>query len=343
MADQGFLVHSGRVRTSILNTMDSKASFFVGPIPVYGETVLSPMDGFSDLPFRSLARRLGSAMSYTEFVNARDVINGHPHLEQRLSFAEDERPIVFQVFDDDPAMLLRAAVLLRERQPDIIDVNMGCSAKCVSGRGAGAGLLREPEKIAEIFRTLTKELDIPVTGKIRLGWDEETLNYLDVAHIVEDNGGLLLAVHGRTRQQAYRGEANWEAIAEIKTALSIPVIGNGDVRTVADIQRMRHFTGCDAVMIARGAIGNPWIFAGLDRAEVSNAQVRETMLAHLEAMRQFYGLPQGLVFFRKHAAKYISPYGLTAEQRERLLTSQMAEDFVGLLDSLAFSADFVTI
>ncbi len=343
MADQGLLVHSGRVRTSILKTMENKANFFVGSIPVYGETILSPMDGFSDLPFRSLARRLGSAMSYTEFVNARDVINGHPHLEQRLTYAEEERPIVFQIFDDDPAMLLRAALMLRQRQPDIIDVNMGCSAKCVSGRGAGAGLLREPEKIAEIFRTLTRELDIPVTGKIRLGWDEDTLNYLDVAHIVEDNGGLLLAVHGRTKQQAYRGEANWEAIAEIKAALNIPVIGNGDVRTVADIQRMRQFTGCDAVMIARGAIGNPWIFAGLDRAEVSSTQVRETVLAHLEAMLKFYGPQHGLVFFRKHAAKYISPYGLSDEQRERLLTSQTAEDFVGLLDSLAFKPDLIAV
>ena len=319
--------------------MDRKARFFVGSIPVFGETILSPMDGFSDLPFRSLARRLGSAMSYTEFVNARDVVSGHPYLEPRLTYSEEERPIVFQIFDDDPALLLRAALILRQRQPDIIDVNMGCSAKTVSGRGAGAGLLREPAKIAEIFRTLTKELDIPVTGKIRLGWDEDNLNYLDVAHIVEDNGGQLVAVHGRTKHQAYRGEANWEAIAEIKAALSIPVIGNGDVRTIADIQRMRQFTGCDAVMIARGAIGNPWIFAGLDRAEVSSEQVRETMLAHLQAMRDFYGDEEGLKRFRKHASKYISPYELSAEQRDQLLTCEVAEDFVSLLDLLAFGEE----
>jgi nifR3 family TIM-barrel protein len=319
--------------------VENKASFFVGNIPVYGETILSPMDGFSDLPFRALARRLGSAMSYTEFVNVRDVVSGHPYLEPRLTFTEEERPIVFQIFDDDPALLLRAALILRQRQPDIIDVNMGCSAKTVAGRGAGAGLLRSPEKIAEIFLTLSRELDIPVTGKIRLGWDNDSLNYLDVAHIVEDNGGQLLAVHGRTKQQAYRGEANWEAIAQIKAALRIPVIGNGDVRTVADIRRMRQFTGCDAVMIARGAIGNPWIFAGLDRQQVSTAQVRETMLAHLQAMRAFYGAEEGLKRFRKHASKYISPYGLSAEQRGQLLTSQTAEDFTVLLDSQAFGAE----
>lgn len=316
----------------------AEASFHIGSIPIYGRAILSPMDGFSDLPFRSMARRLGSAMSYTEFVNAMDVVNGHPHLHERLTFSADERPVTFQIFDDDPQRLLRAALILRERNPDIIDVNMGCSAKCVSGRGAGAGLLREPAKIAEIFSTLTRELDIPVTGKIRLGWDDDTLNYLDVARIIEDNGGKLLAVHGRTKQQAYRGAANWDAIAQIKAALRIPVVGNGDVRTMADIGRMREHTGCDAVMIARGAIGNPWIFAGLDRHEVSTDQVRETMLGHLESMLAFYGEQRGLILFRKHAARYISPYGLDPEQRERLLTSETPQDFALLLDELALGA-----
>jgi nifR3 family TIM-barrel protein len=315
--------------------MNDLPSFHIGNIPVYGRTILSPMDGFSDLPFRSLARQLGSAMSYTEFVNAIDVINGHLYLEDRLTYLEEERPIAFQIFDDDPQRLLQAALILRERNPDIIDVNMGCSARAVAGRGAGAGLLREPRKIAEIFRSLSSALDIPITGKIRLGWDDASLNYLDVARIVEDNGGSLVAVHGRTKQQAYRGGANWKAIAEIKAALHIPVIGNGDVRQVADIQRMLDFTGCDAVMIGRGAIGNPWIFAGLDREEVGLAQVRETVLGHLESMLQFYGTERGLVLFRKHASRYISSFGLTNQQRENLLTSEKPADFIGLLESLA--------
>ncbi len=313
----------------------NKPTFHIGSIPIYGEAILSPMDGFSDLPFRSMARRLGSAMSYTEFVNAMDVVNTHPHLDERLTYLEEERPIAFQIFDDDPERLLRAALILRERDPDIIDINLGCSAKCVSGRGAGAGLLREPQKIGAIFSTLNKELDIPVTGKMRLGWDDDSLNYLDVAKIIQDNGGKALAVHGRTKQQAYRGEANWDAIAEVKAALTIPVIGNGDVRVVADIDKMINYTGCDAVMIARGAIGNPWIFAGLDRADVLNEQVRETMLAHLDSMLDFYGPDRGIILFRKHAARYISPYGLSPEQREQLLTSETAGDFAALLDELA--------
>ena len=317
--------------------MNDSPSFHIGNVPVYGRTILSPMDGFSDLPFRSLARRLGSAMSYTEFVNAMDVISNLPKLEERLTYSEDERPIVFQIFDDAPERLLRAALILRELDPDIIDINMGCSAKTVAGRGAGAGLLRAPEKIAAIFRMLTRELDIPVTGKIRMGWDDENLNYIEVAKIVEGNGGSLIAVHGRTKQQAYRGDANWKAIAEIKTAVKIPVIGNGDVRMAADVQRMLEFTGCDAVMIGRGAIGNPWIFAGLDREEVSGDEVRETMLLHLEAMLQFYGAARGLVLFRKHASRYITPFGLSNEQREQLLRCEKPEEFISLLESLATS------
>jgi tRNA-dihydrouridine synthase B len=317
-----------------MKTMESIPSFLIGSVPVYGRTILSPMDGFSDQPFRSLARKLGSAMSYTEFVNAMDVVNGHSYLEERLRFLEDERPIVFQIFDDDTERLLKAAMILRKRNPDIIDVNMGCSAKTVAGRGAGAGLLRDPHKIADIFSRLTRELDIPVTGKIRIGWDDESLNYLEVAKAVEENGGSLIAVHGRTKQQAYRGEANWEAIAEVKAAVSIPVIGNGDVRKAADIDRMLEYTGCDAVMIGRGAIGNPWIFAGLDREDVTFDQVRGTMLAHLASMLEFYGAERGLILFRKHASRYISPFGLTGEQRENFLTCERPEEFIGLVDSL---------
>ena len=309
--------------------------FWVRDLPIYGRSILSPMDGFSDLPFRSIARELGSAMSYTEFVNALDVLNGHPHLEQRLSYLEMERPIVFQIFDDDPARLLKAAQILRERNPDMIDINMGCSARTVSGRGAGAGLLREPKKIARIFRTISKALDIPITGKIRIGWDDEHLNYLEVAQIVEDNGGALLAVHGRTKEQAYRGQSNWEAIAEIKDQLSIPVIGNGDVRVVADIDRMRASTGVDGVMIARAAIGNPWIFARKDRETVNENEVRNMMLAHLIKMKDYYGSDLGLVLFRKHAARYLSPYRLEKEARRQFLTSRTEKEFLAVFENLA--------
>lgn len=314
--------------------MQDNSVFHVAHIPVYGDTILSPMDGYSDRPFRGLVRRIGSSMSYTEFVNAKDVIIGHPKLEKRLHFEEWERPVVFQLYGEESDQILKAAQIVRERNPDIIDVNMGCPAKKISNRGAGAGLLRTPDKIAEIFQKLTKYLDVPITGKIRLGWDDESRNYLEVAKIVEDNGGQLLAVHGRTKEQRYRGEADWDAIAEIKQDLSIPVIGNGDVRRVEDIQRMKDHTGVDGVMIARAAIDNPWIFAGQNREEVTDEQVRETMVSHLTRNVDFYGPELGVVIFRKFANKYITPYRLDRDLRTQLLTSKSQEDFMVVLDQI---------
>lgn len=318
-------------------------NFWVGNIPVYGDLILSPMDGYSDLPFRSLARRLGSAMSYTEFINAIDVLQGHPHLERKLTFLESERPVVYQVFDDDPDRLIKAVLKLRPRNPDIIDINMGCSAHCVSGRGAGAGLLRTPGKIAKIFDRLSKEVDLPITGKIRLGWDDTSLNYLETARIIEENGGKLIAVHGRTKMQGYTGSADWDAIAAVRQVVSIPVIANGDVKTVADIEKIKGQTGCSAVMIARAAIGNPWIFARLDREQVPPDLLRDTMLQHLDSMRSFYGPESGLVFFRKYAARYLAPFHLTGDLRQTLMTSQTKEEFLGLLDQVISLGERTTL
>lgn len=308
--------------------------FHVGPVPVYGDLILSPMDGFSDLPFRLMCRELGSAMSYTEFINALDILNAHPRIEQKFAYMPEERPVVFQIFDNDVERLLEAALRLQERQPDVIDINLGCSDRSVSGRGAGAGLLRTPLKVARIFKTLSSSLDVPVSGKIRLGWDEDCRNYLLIARIIEENGGTALAVHGRTKSQGYGGKADWDAIAEIKSALSIPVIGNGDVRKVADIERIKAHTLCDAVMIGRGAIGNPWIFSGLDRDQVPLEQVRFTMLRHLDRMLEFYEGDYGLVLFRKHASRYLSSLPLTRSQRKRLFEAKRPQEFSELLDSL---------
>lgn len=308
--------------------------FHIRSVPVYGDLILSPMDGYSDLPFRSLCRSLGSAMSYSEFTSTSDVLSGHQRARRKLAYLPEERPVVFQLFDHDPQNLLEAALRLQELQPDIIDINMGCSDKAVSGRGAGAGLLRSPLTIARIFRTLSTALEVPVTGKIRLGWDDNCRNYRLVARIIEENGGALVAVHGRTRQQAYGGNADWEAIAEVVQAVSIPVIGNGDVRTPADADMMLEYTGCAAVMIGRAAIGNPWIFSRLERSQVTPGQLRQVVHQHLRLSLNFYGESQGLILFRKHANRYISPLRLPEELRKRLLTAQTPAEFMSLLDEI---------
>jgi tRNA-dihydrouridine synthase len=194
--------------------------------------------------------------------------------------------------------------------------------------------MRTPLKVARIFRKLSRALEIPVTAKIRLGLDADCLTYKLIARIVQEEGGQLLAIHARTRKQGYYGQANWDAVAEVAQSLSIPVIGNGDVKTVADIERMKVHTGCAGVMIGRAAVSNPWIFSRLDREQVSAAQVRELMLRHLARSLDFYGPARGLKLFRKYAANYLSPYGLSKEQRQKLLTREKPEAFLTLLDEI---------
>ncbi|MCE1253210.1 MAG: tRNA-dihydrouridine synthase [Anaerolineae bacterium] len=317
------------------DTMDKPIQFKVGAVAVYGKAILAPMDGYSDLPFRVLARELGSAMSYSEFINAKDIIYARrPGYEKRLEFLEEERPVVYQIYDEDPERMIKAAIKLQERGADILDVNMGCPAKSVSARGAGSGLLKSPEKIAAIFKGLTAALNIPITGKIRLGWDDNNLNYLEIARIIEDNGGKMLAVHGRTRLQGYRGEANWEAIAEIKRQVSIPVIGNGNVRLAGDIQKMMDYSGCDGVMIGRAARLNPWMFSGYERWEAPQELVYQSAKRHLDLCISHYSADYGLILFRKFIKSYTSIYDIDAETRLKLVTTQNVGEFYDLLEGL---------
>ena len=301
-------------------------AFWIGNLPILGDLILAPMDGYSDMPFRRLARELGSAMSYTEFINAGEVFHTHPKLEQKLQFTEFERPLVYQIYDNNEERLLEAALFLRKRNPDVIDINMGCSVPSISGRGAGAGLLRNPEKVGRIIRELVNALDIPVTAKIRLGWDPNSKNYLEVARAIEENGGKMIAVHARTKVQGYTGQAEWPAIAEIKSRAGIPIVGNGDVRSVADIERMKAETGCDGVMIGRAATTNPWLLARMDRADVPLEKVEETYQHHLAYLVEFYG-EYGVILFRKYAVRYLAPYHYSRELREDLLAAMDRVEF----------------
>jgi nifR3 family TIM-barrel protein len=319
-------------------------AFYIGDLPVFGETILSPMDGVSDWPFRSLCRRLGSAMSYTEFVRAEDVLQGRASVFKRLTYDESERPVAFQIYGDDPDEIVEAALRIRDPSfhsgqglgPDAIDLNMGCPAKSVANRGAGVGMMRTPLKIARTFRKLTAALDIPVTGKMRIGWND-CQTYKLVARIVEAEGGALIAIHGRTKEQGYGGTADWDAIAEVKAAVKIPVVGNGDVRTVADIKRMRAYTGCEAVMIGREAMANPWIFSGRDREQVPPEEVRQFMREHLKRNIEFYGEDDGQRLFRKYVAQYLLMKSLSREERRDILSKKPPEEFLAVLDEIALT------
>jgi tRNA-dihydrouridine synthase B len=308
-------------------------AFYVRDIPVYGDAILAPMDGYSDWPFRSLCRALGSAMSYTEFVKVEKILSRSKEPAKKLYFEEAERPVTFQIYGDDPDLIVKAALQVQELNPDIIDINMGCPAKTIADRGAGVGMMPTPLKIARTFRKLTSVLRVPVTGKIRLGW-EANKNYKLIARIVEENGGSLIAIHGRTKEQRYSGQADWDAIGEVKSLVRIPVIGSGDVRTVADIQRMKQHTGCDGVMIGRGAIANPWIFSGLDREQVPPEQVQKTVREHLAKSIKFYGEEDGQRLFRKYAVQYLLLRTLDREARKQILKERPSGEFLDLLNQI---------
>ena len=306
-------------------------TFRVGAVPVYGDAILAPMDGFSDWPYRSLCSALGSAMSYTEFVKAQFIVRAFEHMGTRFTYEEAERPVVFQIYGDEAGEIVEAAIRVQAMRPDIIDINMGCPSRTVANRGAGVGLMRRPLEVAHIFKKLSTVLDVPVTGKIRLGW-EDCRTYKLIARVVEENGGAAVAVHGRTKEQGYSGQADWDAIAEVKAAVKIPVIGNGDVKIAADIDRMKAYTGCEAVMIGRAAVGNPWIFSRLDRDQVSPEQVRQMVRQHLERNMAFYGAHKGLVLFRKHAMQYLKLQRMQRATRTQIIMQESAEGFLSLLD-----------
>lgn len=312
---------------------DTYPLFYVRDVPIYGDALLAPMDGYSDWPFRSVCRGLGSAMSYTEFVKVEKILSRSKQPGKKFHYEEAERPITFQIYGDDPDLIVEAALRVQDLGPDIIDINMGCPAKSVADRGAGVGMMLTPLKIARTFKKLTAALKIPVTGKIRLGW-EKYRSYKLIARIVEENGGSLIALHGRTKEQSYSGEADWDAIAEVRSAVKIPVIGSGDVKSVADIERMKEYTGCNAVMIGRAAIANPWIFSKLDRDEVSVEKVHEVVRIHFERNVQFYGLEDGQRLFRKHAVQYLLMKRLSREDRKQILQRTPPGEFLALLDKI---------
>ena len=314
-------------------TVPREPTFWVGDVPVYGDAILSPMAGYSDVPYRAICRFFGSAMSYTEFVPVEALLGRkrNNRFWQRLDRKPDEHPLVFQIFGNNAQMILDAALRIEELEPDIIDINMGCSTRKVSGRGAGAGMMPQPTLVAETFQLLSSSLSVPVTGKIRLGWDNDQRNYAEIARIMEENGASMVALHARTKAQNYGGQADWDEIARLCQTVSVPVIGNGDIRTPEDIERMKARTGCDAVMIGRAAIGNPWIFSRLQRKELSTTEITATVQYHLREMVDYYGEKLGVVLFRKHLKHYLAETPEAQALLPRMLQTTELQELRSLL------------
>jgi tRNA-dihydrouridine synthase B len=239
----------------------------IGPHTFPGRFFLAPLAGVSDRPFRGICRAMGASFAYTEMVSAHGLVHGTLQTQSYLDRDPEENPFAVQIFAAEPDVLARGAAVAVQAGAGIIDVNMACPVKKVCGSGAGAALGRDPRAVEAAVRAIRAAVDVPVTVKIRAGWDDGEVNCVEVARAAEAGGAAAVALHGRTRAQLYSGRARWELVRAVKQAVAIPVLGSGDVWTAADALRMRAETGCDAVLVARGACGNPWIFSELRAAE----------------------------------------------------------------------------
>jgi len=308
------------------------ADFFIADIPIHGCLILAPMDGISDAAFRLLTRRLGSAYSVSEFINTLDYANQKYYQKKRLLARDEERPFVAQLLDNDAARMAECAARIEDEfHPDMIDINMGCAAKSVAGRGAGVGMMRNSQLVRDAVAMVCRAVKIPVTVKMRLGWDSTTQNFLEIANLAAENGAKALALHGRTGRISYQKPAQWQPIAELKRAFpQLPVIGNGDVATPADARRMLEETGCDAVMIGRAAKANPWIFSWRSRDEVSIQEVADTTLWQLKDMLAT-NAENAIMPFRKYIKAYLEPYQLPRESMRTLLTCSDASQLTAMV------------
>lgn len=232
----------------------------IGNVKIKGKTALAPLAGVTDIPFRLQCNDFGADIVFSEMVSSEGLVRGSEKTNRYLKFLEVERPIALQLFGSDPDVMGEAAQIIEQRKPDFIDINFGCPVKKIVKNEAGSALLKNPRRMGEIVRKMVDSVKLPVTAKIRCGWDENSQPVSEIGKVLEDNGVSAIAIHARTRSQQFTGKANWDEIRKLKKAVNVPVLGNGDVKTPLDAQEMLSETGCDLVMIGRGAMGSPWVF-----------------------------------------------------------------------------------
>ena len=316
--------------------------FKIGNIEIKNNVVLAPMAGISNSAYRTIIKEMGCGLIYAEMVSDKAITYGSKKTIDMLYMTDFERPISQQIFGSDKESFIKSAKYIYENmKPDIIDINMGCPVPKVAVRAqAGSALLKDPDKVYEIVKAVKEAVPCPVTVKIRSGWDENSINAVEIAKVIEKAGADAIAVHPRTRAQGYSGKANWNIIKEVKENVNIPVIGNGDILTCYDAKRMLDETGCDAIMIGRGVLGNPWLIKecidylenGKEPEEVSVEEKINMIKYHIELLRKTKCDKLALLEIRSHASWYLKGIKNSSKLRTDICKAKNIEELLNLIE-----------
>lgn len=312
----------------------------IGNVELENNVFLAPMAGVTDMPFRILCKEQGCGLLYSEMISAKGIYYNDAKSFKLTQIDSREEPTALQIFGSEPDIMAKVAERLSQLNTAIIDINMGCPTPKITKNGEGSALMRDPKLVGKIVKEVVKASSKPVTIKIRKGWDDNTVNAVEIAKIAEDNGAAAITVHGRTREQFYSGKADWDIIKKVKKAVSIPVIGNGDIFEEEDAKSMLEKTGCDAIMVGRGAQGNPWIFDKIIKylkfnvklSDISCEDKIEMIKRHMQMLVDLKGESSGIREMRKHIAWYIKGMKNSTALKVKVFRSITQQEILDLLD-----------